>query len=126
MCNEAEDCTLTDRGCGGGWDQDPLADAAAVETSSMTGPVAREIDRKLREALAPVRLDIVDDSHRHEGHAGHDGRGESHFRVTIVSSAFVGKSRLQRQRLVHGLLATELADRVHALALRTVTPEEAN
>ena len=92
----------------------------------MTGPVAREIDRKLREALAPVRLDIVDDSHRHEGHAGHDGRGESHFRVTIVSSAFAGKSRLQRQRLVHGLLASELADRVHALALRTVTPEEAN
>ena len=91
----------------------------------MTGPVAQEMDRKLRAALAPVRLDIVDDSHRHEGHAGHDGRGESHFRVTIVSSAFAGKSRVQRQRLVHGVLAAELADRVHALALRTITPDEA-
>ena len=91
----------------------------------MTGPVAQSIDRKLNAALSPERLDIVDDSHRHAGHAGHDGRGESHFNVTVVSDAFAGKSRLERQRLVYGVLAEEMAGRVHALALITLTPEEA-
>ena len=80
---------------------------------------------KLAEALAPARIDILDESERHRGHAGHDGRGESHFRVTIVSPAFAGRSRLERQRLVHAILAEELAGRVHALALTTRTPEEA-
>jgi BolA protein len=87
--------------------------------------IAERIRRKLTEGLAPARLDIVDDSHRHVGHAGHDARGESHFRVSIVSDAFAGRSRLERQRLVYGLLAEELAERVHALTLKTSTPEEA-
>lgn len=86
--------------------------------------IATRIRRKLTAALAPVRLEIEDDSARHAGHAGHDGRGESHFSVTVVSPAFEGKSRLERQRMVYGLLAEELADRVHALALRTRTPDE--
>lgn len=87
--------------------------------------IAARLRRKLTEALAPSRLDIVDDSHRHAGHAGHDPRGESHFTVTVVSAAFAGRSRVERQRLVYGLLAEELAGRVHALALTTLTPEEA-
>ena len=70
-------------------------------------------------------LDIIDDSHRHAGHAGHDGLGESHFQVRIVSDAFAGKSRVERQRLVYDLLAAELKDRVHALSLTTQTPAEA-
>lgn len=86
--------------------------------------VADSIRRKLTEGLAPLHLEIVDESHRHEGHAGHDGRGESHFRVTIVSAAFEGRSRVDRQRLVYGLLAEEMADRIHALALVTRTPGE--
>lgn len=87
--------------------------------------IADRIRRKLTGALAPSRLEIVDDSHRHAGHAGHDPRGESHFSVTIVSGGFAGKSRIERQRLVYALLAEELAERVHALALTTLTPEEA-
>ena len=87
--------------------------------------IADRMRRKIEEALAPARLEIVDDSHRHAGHAGHDGRGESHFRVVIVSDAFAGKSRVARQRLVYDLLSAELQDRVHALSLTTQTPDEA-
>jgi len=87
--------------------------------------VAERIRQKLTDGLAPAALDIVDDSHRHVGHAGHDGRGESHFRVRVVAAAFEGRSRVDRQRLVYRLLAEEMRDRVHALALTTLTPDEA-
>ena len=80
---------------------------------------------KLTEALAPIELTIEDDSHRHEGHAGHDGRGESHFNVTVVSDCFQGRSRVDRQRLVYRILSEELADRVHALSVRALTSAEA-
>lgn len=86
---------------------------------------ADRIHRKLTEALAPSRLDVVDESHRHAGHAGARPEGETHFNVTVVSSAFEGKSRVERQRMVYALLADELAERVHALALTTRTPQEA-
>ena len=82
------------------------------------------IERKLTAALAPSRLEIVDESHRHKGHSGHHVDGESHFRVEVVAEAFVGKTRIERHRLVNGLLAEELAGRVHALSLTTLTPEE--
>ena len=85
---------------------------------------ADRIGRKLRDALAPVRLEIVDESARHQGHAGHDPRGETHFHVTVVSAAFAGKSRVARQRMVYDLLAAELAERVHALSLSTLAPDE--
>lgn len=87
--------------------------------------VANRIRAKLTDALSPTRLDIVDDSAKHIGHAGHDGRGESHFAVVVVSDAFDGLSRVARQRLVYDLLSEELADRIHALSLRTLTPAEA-
>ncbi|MGB0749518.1 MAG: BolA family protein [Magnetospiraceae bacterium] len=87
--------------------------------------VAHAIETKLTAALAPVRLEIEDDSARHAGHAGSDARGESHFNVIIVSDAFAGRSRVERQRMVYGLLQEELADRVHALSLKTLTPDEA-
>jgi BolA protein len=86
--------------------------------------IAERMRRKIEDALAPAQLEIIDDSHRHAGHAGHDGQGESHFRVRIVSEAFAGKSRVDRQRLVYDLLAAELNDRVHALSLTTQTPAE--
>jgi BolA protein len=86
--------------------------------------VADTIRRKLSEALAPARLAIIDESHRHAGHAGARPEGETHFRIEIVSAAFAGLSRIERQRLVHRVLATELAGRVHALSLATLTPEE--
>lgn len=86
--------------------------------------VAAEMKRKIEEALAPSRLEIIDDSHRHAGHAGHNHQGESHFRVEIVSESFVGKSRVERHRLVNTLLAAELAGSVHALQLVTLTADE--
>lgn len=87
--------------------------------------VRESIERKLTEALAPERLSVVDDSHRHAGHAGSRPEGETHFRVEIVSAAFEGRSRIERHRLVNQVLAAELADRVHALQLATRTPDEA-
>jgi BolA protein len=89
------------------------------------GPVQSALRAKLSAAFAPVRLDIVDESHRHAGHAGARPEGETHFRVEIVTAAFAGKSRVERQRLVYAALAEELESRVHALQLSTKTPEEA-
>jgi BolA family transcriptional regulator, general stress-responsive regulator len=86
--------------------------------------VAETIRQKLTDGLAPLRLDIVDESHRHAGHAGARPEGETHFAVTIVSAAFVGLGRVARQRLIYQILADELATRVHALALTTLAPGE--
>jgi BolA protein len=88
------------------------------------GPVQALLRTKLSAALEPSRLDIIDESHRHAGHAGARPEGETHFRVEIVASAFRGKSRVERQRLVYTILAEELKARVHALQLATRTPEE--
>jgi BolA protein len=87
-------------------------------------PVADTIRRKLTDRFAPARLEIEDDSHRHAGHEGARSGGETHFSVTIVSAAFSGQSRVARQRLVYQTLAEELATRVHALSLTTLTPGE--
>jgi len=82
------------------------------------------LEEKLRTAFAPEWLEIVDESHRHAGHAGHRPEGETHFRVAIVSAAFAGKGRVERHRLVNAVLAEELASRVHALALKASAPGE--
>ena len=87
--------------------------------------VADTIRRKLTEGLAPTRLEIEDESHRHAGHAGARPGGESHFNVTVESSAFQGLKPLERQRLVHGLLAAELAGPIHALSLTLRPPDQA-
>jgi BolA protein len=87
--------------------------------------VANTIREKLTRRFAPIRLDIIDESHRHAGHAGARPEGETHFAVTVVSAAFAGQSRVARQRLVYQTLAEELATCVHALALSTLTPDEA-
>ena len=89
------------------------------------GIVADRIRSKLNQALAPVRLEIQDDSAKHSGHSGAREGGESHFSVLIVSQAFTGLSRVARQRLVNAALAEDLAGPVHALSLQTLTPEEA-
>lgn len=90
----------------------------------MTGPVAQEIDRLLTEAFAPTRLDVINDSANHHGHAGHDGSGESHFTVEIESAAFAGVSRVDRQRMVNRALGDIPGDRVHALAIKARAPGE--
>jgi BolA protein len=88
--------------------------------------VADTIRTKLTERFTPARLEIADESYRHIGHEGARPGGETHFSVTIVSTAFVGQTRVARQRLVYQALAEELATRVHALSLTTLTPDEDN
>ena len=82
------------------------------------------ITNKLREAFTPESLDVTDESHLHEGHAGHRPGGETHFRLYIVSTAFQGKSRIERHRMINATLASELADTVHALAISAKAPGE--
>ncbi|HWH17148.1 MAG TPA: BolA family protein [Allosphingosinicella sp.] len=89
-----------------------------------TGPVEAEITKRLTEALAPTELIVRNDSAAHQGHAGDDGSGESHFSVEIVSRRFAGMSRLQRQRAVNAALGNLLSGRVHALAIRARAPGE--
>lgn len=90
------------------------------------GTYSERIKNKVTAALQPSRLEIVDDSARHHGHAGHnpDGAGETHFNVTIESAVFAGKSRVARQRVVYDLLTAELKERVHALSLKLTAPGE--
>ena len=82
------------------------------------------ITNKLREAFSPESLQVVDESHLHEGHAGHRPGGETHFRVYIVSDAFKGKSRVERHRMINSALAAELAGGIHALAVHAQAPGE--
>ena len=81
---------------------------------------------KLEAALSPLALDIEDESAKHAGHAGAREGGETHYRIRIVSESFAGLSRVQRQRKVYAAVAEELAERVHALSLVTLTPDEAS
>ena len=83
------------------------------------------ITNKLREAFSPESLDVSDESHLHEGHAGHKAGGETHFRVYIVSDAFKGKSRIERHRMINAALAAELSGGVHALAIKAQARGEA-
>jgi BolA protein len=82
------------------------------------------IKEKLAGAFAPTELQVVNDSHRHAGHASSPKTGESHFSVVVVSPAFAGRSRLERHRMINHALAQELAGGVHALAIIALTPEE--
>ncbi len=89
----------------------------------LTGPIAAEITRRLT-VLDPTRLEVIDDSDKHRGHAGHDPRGESHFTVLVESAKFEGLNRLARQRAVNAALGDLLKDRVHALAIKARAPGE--
>jgi BolA protein len=86
--------------------------------------VADSIRKKLEAAFAPSDLGIEDESALHSGHSGARPEGETHFRVRIVSTAFEGLSRIERQRKIHDTIADELRTRVHALSLSALTPGE--
>ncbi|MBC6980400.1 MULTISPECIES: BolA family transcriptional regulator [unclassified Caulobacter] len=88
------------------------------------GSVTQALRRKLETAFSPDRLEIVDDSARHAGHAGTREGGESHFNVVIVSAAFEGLTRVERQRRVNAALREELAGPVHALSIKALSPSE--
>jgi BolA protein len=87
--------------------------------------VADRIKDKLEAAFGPAQLEVIDESHLHAGHVGARPEGETHFRVTVVSEAFAGQSRVARQRAIYAALAEELAGPVHALALTAKAPDEA-
>ncbi len=88
--------------------------------------VKDRIEATLTEALNPTTLAVLDESHQHAGHMGSRAGGETHFRVQVTSEAFAGKSRIDRHRMVNGLLAGELhPDGVHALAIEARAPGEA-
>ena len=88
------------------------------------GAVAQAIRKKLDAAFSPSRLDVIDDSDRHAGHAGAREGGESHFTVLLESAAFAGVGRVQRQRMVYGALTEELSGPVHALSVKALAPGE--
>jgi len=86
--------------------------------------VKERIEKKLRTVFQPESLQVVDESHLHAGHAGARPGGETHFRVSVASIAFAGKSRVERHRMVNSALAEELAASVHALAIHASAPDE--
>jgi BolA family transcriptional regulator, general stress-responsive regulator len=87
--------------------------------------VAERMHEKLNVAFAPSALRVQDDSAKHAGHAGARPGGETHFSVRIVSGAFEGLSRVDRQRMVYFALADELREQVHALSVTALTDAEA-
>ena len=89
-----------------------------------TGPVASEMIDRLTAALSPTRLELEDQSDQHIGHAGHDPRGESHFALTIESTAFAGLNRVERQRKIYAALGDLMSERVHALTIKAKAPGE--
>jgi len=103
----------------------------SVQGQATMKPMAHRITEKLQAALAPIALEVIDESHKHAGHAhavmrpGTAGEsGETHFHIKVVSDAFTGKSRVDRHRTINSLLAAELADSVHALAIDAKAPGE--
>ena len=86
--------------------------------------VEQRIREKLMIALEPTRLDVINESQMHAGHRSSPGTGESHFRVIVVASAFTGKSRVERHRLVNDALKGDVGGAIHALALATYAPGE--
>jgi BolA protein len=88
-----------------------------------TGPTALQLDERLRDRLAPTRLEVLDESHHHAGHAGSNGSGfGTHFRVRIASHLFTGLSRVARHRLVYDSLQDFMDQGLHALAIETADP----
>lgn len=86
---------------------------------------ADRIRQALEGAFPPARVQVVDDSHHHIGHAGARPEGETHYSVLVVSPAFAGMSRVARSRAAHAVLEKEFGTGLHALSLRLLTPEEA-
>ena len=94
--------------------------------------IQASIEAKLKKAFSPERLAVINESHLHAGHhhveGGHhaefDGKGETHFRVRLVSPAFAGMSRIERHRAVNTALADEIKAGLHALAIEPAAPDE--
>ncbi len=79
--------------------------------------LAQEIHTALAGAFQPTALNVVNESHKHAGHSGDDGSGESHWQVVIAAPVFANMSRVERHRAVHAALGPAIMGRLHALAL---------
>jgi BolA protein len=102
-----------------------IRSAAFRSEETMTGTLKDWIAGRLEAELAPTALEVIDESHLHAGHAGARPEGETHFRLDVVSAVFEGKNRVERHRLVNGLLDEAFKRGLHALAVRARTPGEA-
>jgi len=91
--------------------------------SATSQATQQKIERKMREALAAVHLEIIDESWKHAGHAG-AAAGGGHFILQVVSDRFAGVSLLDRNRMVFNILKDEMQGEIHALAIKAMTPEE--
>lgn len=78
----------------------------------------------LDQALKPLELEIIDESNLHAGHSGAREEGQTHYRVEITTAEFVNKDRLERQRLIHTLLADEFSSGLHALTIKARAPND--
>lgn len=106
----------------------PTIDSLSLNLNLLTLSSLTHIHSKLQAALAPVSLSVANESHLHAGHSGNPSGApdaETHFRVEAVSEAFEGKNPVARHRLVYNALGGELKAGLHALALKTRTPREA-
>jgi BolA family transcriptional regulator, general stress-responsive regulator len=90
----------------------------------MPGPVQTDIETRLAAAFPGATITVSNDSASHHGHSGDDGTGESHFSVSVTSAAFSGVARLERQRMVNRALGDLPGQRVHAMAIKALTPKE--
>jgi BolA protein len=88
-----------------------------------SSPTAEKLQERLQEALSPTQLEVIDESHLHDGHAGANGSGYgTHFRVRIRAAVFAGKSPVTRHRLVYDALQDFMAQGLHALAIEAQVP----
>lgn len=87
-------------------------------------PLRARIEKKLSERLKPVFLSVDDFSHKHEGHQSDLSGVESHFQIKVVSDVFRTLTKIERQRLIYSILSDEMKQKIHALSLSTLTPEE--
>ena len=83
----------------------------------------QQIESRLQAAFYPDTLSVIDESHHHIGHEGAKGGG-GHYRLVIISAEFFGKSELQRQRLVYKALGELMRSKIHALSIKTLSPDE--
>lgn len=79
--------------------------------------IQEQIRERLVKGLAPQQLEVINESHKHAGHSGDDGSGESHFRVVMRAPSLAQQSRIARHRAVHAAIGPELMGQIHALAL---------
>ena len=104
----------------------PIRPASSVR-SAPSGTSSASLEETIRERLRPLTpsaIDLADDSAEHAGHAEATRHGGGHFSLTVVSEAFVGQSRVRRHQSVYSLLSDLIPRRIHALSLRTLTPDE--